>query len=231
MLLFSRFPFKSVWSLMAIAGSIAILIGMSTYFDSVRTATFLLEKGPLRNQPIWRTAFYFHVVSASVCLATGPMLMIMRLIRLRRFHAAVGYVYLNTVLWIAAPTGLIISPESKGGSIAAAGFLVTGLLWWYTTWMGYRTIRAKRRGAHVTWMIRSYSIALSAVWFRAIQLLLAAGIPSIDNTTIYIASVWLSLLASLLISETSILSIFGKPQASMTLLRHVSASSPAGQLP
>ena len=157
--------------------------------------------------------------------------MIMRLIRLRRFHAAVGYVYLNAVLWIAAPTGLIISPASKGGSIAAAGFLVTGLLWWYTTWMGYRTIRVKKRGAHVTWMIRSYSIALSAVWFRAIQILLAAGIPSIDNTTIYIASVWLSLLASLLISEASILSIFGKSQATKTLLRHVSASSPSGQLP
>ena len=113
----------------------------------------------------------------------------------------------------------------------SAGFLVTGLLWWYTTWRGYRTIRVKKTGAHVTWMIRSYSIALSAVWFRAIQILLAAGIPSIDNTTIYIASVWLSLLASLLISEASILSIFGKSQATKTLLRHVSASSPSGQLP
>ena len=208
MLLFSRLPLRGIWTAFALAGSLGILISLLSYFDSRRTATFLLEKGATADGPLWRTSFYLHITSASVCLLVGPALMFMRLIRMRRFHSFVGYIYLNTVLWIAAPTGLLISSASKGGYLAATGFWITGLLWWISTWMGYQTIRSGDRKHHAAWMIRSYSIALGAVWFRAIQLSIAGTLPIVSDRSNYIASVWLSLLVSIWISEISVGAMF-----------------------
>ena len=213
MFLFSKFRFSTIWSLIAIAGSLAIVIGLMVYFDSSRTAMFLLEKGELRNHPLWKTAFYFHIVSAGICLLTGPLLMVLRLVRIRRFHAFIGYVYLNVVLWAAAPTGLIISPVSKGGAPAAVGFAITGVLWWWTTWKGYRTLGEIDIRHHIRWMLRSYSIALSAVWFRVIHGVLAFEAFHVSAFSNYVASIWLSLAASILISEACILRHFGRARA------------------
>ena len=186
--------------------SIAIGINAVGYFSAGPTPSFLLEKGELRNHPLWTTAFYFHVAAAVVCLSVGPLLMVSRLVRSKRWrgreiHTVLGYVYLNAVLWVAAPMGLIISPVSKGGALAAAGFIVTGILWWYTTWRGYTAIRGGDTRGHICFMVRSYAIALSAIAFRIIQVALSVVL---DNYPNYIASVWLSLLVSVWLSEACI---------------------------
>ncbi|MEL6108214.1 MAG: DUF2306 domain-containing protein [Planctomycetota bacterium] len=215
MFLFAKFRWSWMWTLTAIAGSFGIFVAVSVYFDPTRTAVFLLEKGGLRDHPLWRTAFYFHVVGACVCLATGPLLMFLRLIRVRRFHAVIGYIYLNAVLWIAAPAGLIISPAAKAGWLSALGFSVTGILWWCSTWRGYQTIGKIDIRSHICWMLRSYSIALSAVWFRIVQHLIGFSVPSVSDSTNYIVSVWLSLLISVWISETCIHRFFGRDRATL----------------
>ena len=215
MFLFAKFRWSACWSLLAIAGSVGILVGTTVYFDSMRTPVFLLEKGALRHHPLWKTAFYFHIIASCVCLAVGPFLMVLRLIRIRRFHSFVGYVYLNVVLWIAAPTGLILSPVSKAGWPAALGFLVTGALWWWTTWQGYRSLGQVDFRPHIRWMIRSYSVALSAVWFRVIHQLIAFGSPTVSDSSNYIASVWLSLLVSIWISEACLRRHFGRDRLAL----------------
>ncbi|MGB7343044.1 MAG: DUF2306 domain-containing protein [Pirellulaceae bacterium] len=208
MFLYSQFRFRSVWTGVSLIGSAAILISMSVYLDSTRTADFLLEKGPVREHPVWITAFYFHLVSAAVCLAVGPLLMVMRLIRVRRLHAVLGYLYLNSVLWIAAPTGLLISPTAKFGLLSAIGFVLTGLAWWATSWAGYAAIRRDDVPAHVRWMIRSYSIALSAVWFRVVHLVLSPQWWGWTEETNYVASVWISSLISLWVAERAVKKIY-----------------------
>lgn len=215
MFLFAKFRWSWMWTLMAIAGSLGILVAVTVYFDSMRTAIFLLEKGELRHHPLWKTAFYFHIIGSCICLAIGPLLMFLRLIRVRRFHAVVGYVYLNAVLWVAAPTGLIISPVAKAGWLSALGFIVTGVLWWWCTWRGYKTIGEIDVRPHIFWMLRSYSIALSAVWFRVVQHLMAFAVPNVSDSFNYIASVWLSLLISLWISEACIRRHFGRDRATV----------------
>ena len=201
MFLFSKARLKIIWILITVITSLLIVTSSFVYFLNVPTPIFLLEKGELRFDPLWRTAFYFHVISSCICLLTGPLLMIPKLIGFRRFHAVLGYGYLNAVLWIAAPTGLMISFSAKGGLLSAIGFAITGILWWISTWLGYRTIRANQLNAHICWMVRSYSIALSAIAFRLIQQVLSIGL---DNETNYITSVCLSLVVSLWISETCI---------------------------
>ncbi|OYP34975.1 DUF2306 domain-containing protein [Rhodopirellula sp. MGV] len=204
MLVFSSLRFRALWSLVFVLGSVAIAVSLLAYFRDDRTPTFLIEKGDLRHQPLWRTAFYLHITSATVCLLTGPMLMVRRLIRFRKLHRWLGYAHLNSILWVAAPTGLILSPVSKGGPYAAVGFAITGVLWWITTWLGYRATVNRDLADHARWMIRSYSLSLGAVWFRLIQLAIAYGIPAVTARENYIASVWLSLLASVWVAESGL---------------------------
>ncbi|MCC9600652.1 DUF2306 domain-containing protein [Stieleria sp. JC731] len=204
MLVFASFRFRTLWTLIFLVGSAAIVVSLLAYFRVDRTATFLLEKGDLRHQPLWRTSFYIHVATSTVCLLTGPLLMFRRAIRWKTFHRWLGYVHLNAILWFAAPTGLILSLNPKGGLPSAIGFAVTAGLWWFATWRGYRTIQAGNVSEHARWMIRSYSLTLGAVWFRLIFVAMGLVLPAVSSSIDYIASVWLSLLASVWVAESSI---------------------------
>ena len=208
MYLYSKFRFGRLWTWASLIGSLAILLSMAVYLDRVRTPDFLLEKGRLREHPIWLTAFYFHIAAAAVCLAVGPALMVVRLIRIKRLHQVLGYVYLNAVLWVAAPTGLLISPTAKFGWMSATGFVVTSVLWWWTTWLGWVGIQQGDTGKHVRWLVRSYSLALGAVWFRVSFVALKIPFLSISEATAYIASVWISLLVSLAVCEAALIRLF-----------------------
>ncbi len=160
---------------------------------------FVVEKRPYSHSPVWRAAFALHIAGAGTCLIAGFPLFFPATLRRPKIHRLLGYIYLNSVLWLAAPFGLLISPVAKGGFPAAAGFLVTGIAWWIATWLGYRRIVQGDVAAHVSWMVRSYSIALSAIWFRVLHIVLnMCGMEPLEN---YIASIWASLLASLILSE------------------------------
>ena len=105
-------------------------------------------------------------------------------------------------LWVSIPSGLILSCVAKGGWLASLGFAVTGILWWWATWSGYRAVRNQQLVPHICWMVRSYALALSAVAFRVIQQLVVYA-PISDDAN-YIVSLWLSLLASFWFSESCI---------------------------
>jgi len=202
MFLYSRSRFRWAWIATTIAVSVLILINSVTYFRAGPTPLFLVEKSSLLDWPLWRAAFYCHVIAACFCLAVGPFLMTVRLLKIKGLHQLLGYVYLNAVLWVAAPAGLVMTPYAKGGTVSAVGFLLTGLAWWWATWMGYRRIMARDVAGHIRWMVRSYGIALSAVWFRLIQI--AMSYSSLSDVTNYTVSVWLSLFASIWVAETCI---------------------------
>jgi len=117
-------------------------------------------------------------------------------------HRRLGYAYFNAVLWMAAPSGVALALTAKGGLVATAGFSLAGVLWWQSTWSGYRAIRRCDLSSHIRWMIRSYSWALSAPAFRAIQAaLFMCGLPDGPN---YVISLWLSIAVSVWLAESHI---------------------------
>ena len=104
MLIFSGLPGKSWWTILTIAACGATLLNSAIYLPGNATPRFLLEKGESAHQPWWLAAFYFHVVGASACLAVGTPLMFPRFTaRFPAWHRRLGYVYLTSVLWMAAP--------------------------------------------------------------------------------------------------------------------------------
>jgi hypothetical protein len=201
MILFSKMPGARWWTAATVLVSAVVLLNNAIYFDGGPTPRFLLEKGDWARQPWWLAAFYLHVVGASVCLAAGtPLMFPCWTRRYPAWHRRLGYVYVNVVLWMAAPTGLVMAPVAKGGWWGASGFAVTGVLWWGVTWSGYRAILRGDLSAHVRGMVRSYSLALSAPIFRVVQALLyGAGVEDGAN---YILSLWLSLAASVWLAES-----------------------------
>ena len=106
MVLFWRLPGARWWSVLTVALCALLLLSNVIYFDGGELPRFLLEKGSWANSPWWLAAFYCHVVAASVCLAAGTPLMFPAWTRRHpRWHRVLGYVYLNAVLWMAAPAG------------------------------------------------------------------------------------------------------------------------------
>ncbi|MDA0660361.1 MAG: DUF2306 domain-containing protein [Planctomycetota bacterium] len=192
----------SIWLIGMIGLSMLIVWNSTEYFLSEYTPAFLVEKLPISLNAVWLAALRLHVIASSLGLAVGFPLFFTSLLKYRSLHLTLGYIYFNAVLWVAAPTGLILSPFSKGGVVAAIGFSVTGLIWWFSTWYGYVAVQQGNVPLHIRWMVRSFSIALSAVFFRVIHF--ALSWTHIDPEINYVASVWLSLLASLWLAEECI---------------------------
>lgn len=201
MILFSRLSAKHWWTAGTVVACALLLWTNTVYLDVSAPPRFLLEKGVWAHEPWWLAAFYFHVVGASICLASGVPLMFPAWTKKHpRWHRGLGCLYFNAVLWMAAPAGLLLAIVAKGGVWGVAGFLLAGLLWWQATWCGYRAIRRGDVQQHIRWMIRSFAWALSAPAFRIIQV--ALYLVGLDNATNYLVSLWLSIVVSVWLAES-----------------------------
>ena len=188
------------WWMSILALSGLILVNSWPYFSLRGNFGFLVEKGALASEVPWRTAFYVHVAGGMACLAAGPLLLWNGLLRFSpRLHRWLGRGYALAVLGCAGPTGIYMAFHAKGGVPGALGFLVLGLLWWGETALGVQAAVARRFAEHRRWMQRSYAMALSAVFFRVIQLAIdpLGTSPEAD----YVISLWLSLAASVAAGE------------------------------
>jgi hypothetical protein len=192
-----------------------LIVNTVPYFSFRRDFAFLAEKGPLVSDPLWRRCFYGHLLGGVLCFALIPFLFWPRLrVRFPAVHRWLGRLYGVAVLGWAGPTGLYLSLFAKGGLAGKAAFLVLGALWWASTAVGVQTAVARRFDAHRRWMIRSASIAGSAVFFRVFHLAFF-GMGLADETN-YALSLWLSLAASLMVGEALVRrSPAGSPSVSL----------------
>jgi hypothetical protein len=203
MYIYKKFRFRQAWLVGTLWFSVLIAFNSRVYFQKGITPVFLLEKGQLVKNAFWYTSFRFHVAASCVALLIGMAIMLDSNLRFRRLHTIFGNLYVYLVLCIAVPTGLFMAPFAKGGFWAAAGFFINGIALWLTTWLGYQAIKRRDFTDHIRWMVRSYAFCLSAIFFRIIQLLLVL-IGGMANEPAYTASVWLSLLASFIVSQSCI---------------------------
>ncbi|MBN8701772.1 MAG: DUF2306 domain-containing protein [Bacteroidetes bacterium] len=166
---------------------------------------FLLEKSDLLDSFLWRASFYVHITGAMICIISGiPQFFRSILRKYKSVHNGLGKIYIASVLNISCPAGFYLSFFTKGGALGVIPFMSIAILWFTTTFVAYKYIRAKNYYLHSLWMVRSFAITLSAVTFRIFQILLYYGteIAPIDN---YIASLWLSLFANVVFGEIAVL--------------------------
>jgi len=88
---------------------------------------------------------------------------------------------------------------AKGSFWERALFMFMAISWFITTLNGLTTILKRNVLAHKNWMIRSYSMAMTAVTFRVYHILFYLS--GWDHLRNYEISLWISVIGNMLIAE------------------------------
>ncbi len=150
---------------------LSVLIGLYPIIYLVVDMTaengFLSSKGAeILGSQIWNIAFYVHILAGGLSLLTGWS-QFSKKIRSKylNFHRNLGKVYLISVL-LSGLTGFYIAIYANGGMIAKLGFATLAILWLFTAWQAYTSIKKKDVLQHQNWMIRNYALSWAGVMLR-----------------------------------------------------------------
>ena len=107
-----------------------------------------------------------HVIGGGIVLLTGGFQFWKWLRRAYPLiHRWSGRLYLSFVL-IGGVGGLILAPGSDGGLVANFGFGTLAVLWLFSGYQAYISIRRGDVSSHRAWMMRNYAMAFGAVTLR-----------------------------------------------------------------
>lgn len=125
-----------------------------------------MKSDTLLKDNVWRAFFNTHIVFGGIALLIG-WIQFNKYFRnnYRRFHRIVGMIYVFCT-WLSVFGVGYISFFAEGGPIAFLGFILGGLIWFYTTIKGYITIRIGQLVQHQQFMIYSYATCLGAATLR-----------------------------------------------------------------
>jgi uncharacterized membrane protein len=143
---------------------------------------------------------YTHIFGAIVTLLLGPLQFSARLRqRHRQVHRWLGRMYLGIGVLVGGLAGLYMSLTSHGGPAVRVGFMLLALIWLYTGFKAYQSIRAGEVELHRAYMVRNFSLTLAAVTLRIyLPLLMMSGV---QFETTYTLVAWLSWVPNLLLAE------------------------------
>ena len=121
----------------------------------------------------YKVAFFSHVYS-SIFVISIALLQFSKTIRnqFKSIHKLSGKIYVLLILFIASPSGLIMSFHANGGLISKISFSILSVLWFYFTFKAYSSIREGNYQNHKYFMMRSYALTLSAISLRLFKYLL-----------------------------------------------------------
>ncbi|MFN8252401.1 MAG: DUF2306 domain-containing protein [Ferruginibacter sp.] len=175
------------------------------YFSFRQDFIFIEERALLFLKPVYKISFYIHILAGMFCVLAALTQFSSSILKKRKaIHIWMGKIYVVVVLVLGAPTGLYMSFFAKGSYWERLLFLFMAVYWFYSTMKGLQTIKQKNVLAHKNWMIRSYSMALTAVSFRVYHILFYySGMDHLHN---YEISLWISVLGNMLIAELFIFS-------------------------
>ena len=143
------------------------------YFPLNDDVAFLNIKQDEIQLSYYKWAFFSHVFSSIFVILAGftqfSATLRTHFIQLHRWS---GKIYVFLVLFIAAPTGLIMAYHANGGIIAQVSFTILSVLWFYYTLKALLYIKKRNFAKHRNFMIRSYALTLSAVSLRLFKYLL-----------------------------------------------------------
>lgn len=149
----------------------------------------------------YRVAFFAHVFSSIFVLLAG-FTQFSKVIyqKLPKVHRRMGWFYVLIVILLAGPSGFVIGIYANGGLSSQIAFCLLAILWMFFTFKAVQSIRNKNITNHKEWMIRSFSLALSAITLRAWKYIIVAVFHARPMDT-YIIVAWLGWVLNLLIAE------------------------------
>ena len=196
----SKILYPIGWFWMTLA-CVFLFLTTSVYLTFRDDINFLLAKPDLVHNLIWRTAFYFHIVSGMACIITGPFQFVPYLrMKYLSFHRNLGKTYIGAILFFAAPTGLYMAFYANGGFWSGAGFFMLSLCWWATTYLAYRYILKGNVARHRQFMVYSFALTFSAVTLR-IWVPLLSNFFHVDHEFTIIITAWINWVPNLFVAH------------------------------
>lgn len=193
-------------------GIIGLLITIKSldYYSPNFSYGFLKGKEALF-EGYYKAAFYGHILTSPVLLFIGTIQTFFRVEAHRPvWHKKLGKIYVYGVLFLGAPSGVLLGLHSIGGLSTHLAFVLLSALWLGYTFWGVRCAANKEFERHNRYMIRSYLLLLSAVLLRLYSFLFIHCFHW-DTLLMYQTIVWLSWLPNLLIYEMVLMA--GKTKA------------------
>ncbi|MFN8612380.1 MAG: DUF2306 domain-containing protein [Vulcanimicrobiota bacterium] len=178
-----------------------LMLQISLQYLSIRDdVAFLAIKQDYTPLLHYRLAFFTHVFSSILVLPAG----FTQFSKNWRIHRYAGRLYAYVTLLLAGPSGLVIGLYANGGWSSRLAFLTLAGLWIFFTAMGVKSARRRDFKAHRRWMLRSFSLALSAITLRAWKLALVLAFHP-RPMDVYRVVAWLGWTLNLAVAEWLIL--------------------------
>jgi hypothetical protein len=195
-----RYFFAALFWVPVIFFSLLLVKNTLPYFSFSQNFIFIEERALLFLKPVYKFSFYTHIFAGMFCIIAALTQFSTYILKKRKaIHIWMGKIYVLVVLIIGAPTGLYMSFFAKGSFWERMLFLFMAIYWFFGTAKGLQTIKVKNVLAHKNWMIRSYSMAMTAVTFRIYHILF--DYYGVDHLYNYEISLWISVLGNMLVAE------------------------------
>jgi len=151
-------------------------------------------------KPVYKYSFYIHIFAGMFCILAALTQFSSHILKKRKaIHTWMGKVYVFVVIALGAPTGLYMSFFAKGSIAERLLFMFMAFYWLFTSIRGLQAVKQKNILSHKNWMIRSYSMAMTAVTFRVYHIIFYYyGVGHLHN---YEISLWISVLGNMLVAE------------------------------
>jgi Predicted membrane protein (DUF2306) len=195
-----RYFFAALFWIPIIFFSLLLVKNTLPYFSFNTNFIFIQERALLFLKPVYKASFYVHIFAGMFCIVAALTQFSTNILKKRKaIHIWMGKIYVVVVLVLGAPTGLYMTFFAKGSFWERMLFMFMAMYWFYSTAKGMQAIKQKNILAHKNWMIRSYSMALTAVSFRIYHILFYYfGVNHLYN---YEISLWISVLGNMLLAE------------------------------
>ncbi len=168
------------------------------YFPIDIDVAFLRIKQDVIRLTHYQLAFFTHIYTSIFVLFFG-FFQFSNTLRKRQplVHRGIGKMYVFLILYLAAPSGLLMGYYANGGWIAQIAFMLLALLWFYFTMKAFHHAKKKDFIAHRKFMIRSFALTLSAISLRLLKWGIVSiwELPPMDTTKIIAWCGWMLNLA------------------------------------
>ena len=155
----------------------------------------------------YQISFFTHIYSAIFVLILGIFQFSSSLrAKWPALHRGTGKLYILLVLFLAAPSGLVMGYYGNGGIYSQVSFVLQAVLWFVFTLRAFIEVRKRNYVLHRNFMILSYAMTLSAISLRLCKWIIAntLELPPMDTYKIVVWLGWtLNLAVAFLIIRYS----------------------------
>ncbi|MES2800473.1 MAG: DUF2306 domain-containing protein [Bacteroidota bacterium] len=202
---------KTSFSLLILYGIYLLVLLSLPYLSFKRGVDFLATKELIYHLDWWRYSFYVHVFSSPIVIITGFLQFFKIFIkRYPTFHRWIGRLYIFTLLFFAAPSGLLIGLYANGGYFTQVMFVLLASCWMISGFLAYHFARKKEFKIHGDWMLRNYALTISAITLRFYAYLFDVFSVPLGQIESYQVLSFLSWVPNLVVAELIIRTGFSK---------------------